>query len=693
MANRLAGEKSPYLLQHAGNPVDWYPWGEEAFAAARELDRPVFLSIGYATCHWCHVMERESFEDPEVARLLNDTFINVKVDREERPDIDGIYMTVAQMTTGRGGWPLTIVMTPDRLPFLAATYIPREDRHGRLGMLNLIPRIRSAWEEDRAALLESGVSIQRHLEAMANADLSGRSLGADTLRQGFRELAEQYDRQFGGFGAAPKFPTPHRLLFLLRHWNRTGVDAAREMVDHTLNALRDGGVFDQVGFGFHRYSTDREWRLPHFEKMLYDQAMLMLAYSEAFEATGAAEQLAVAGEIARYVTRELRSPEGAFYSAEDADSEGEEGRYYVWSMSEIREVLGPGDFELASSAWGLAEEGNYRDEATGEVTGLNVLRRAASPDALAARLQVEREAVAERLERARELLFERRSSRERPLLDDKVLTDWNGLMIAALARTGRVSGEPDQVAAAREAAAFIDRTMWRDGSLLHRYRDDEAALAGNLDDYAFLGWGELELYRATFDPAHLERALRLADGMLEKFADLERGGFYFSPEGRSDLLVRRREVQDGAIPSGNSVALLNLLRLARLTGRAEYEQAAADTAAAFSRQIAAQPSAFTFFLVALDLAVGPSEELVIVGEPGAGDTRALLEVASEGFHPRRSVLLKPPGEAGRAISRLAPYTLNFELVDGRASAWLCRDFTCEMPVSDAADLRALFRTG
>jgi hypothetical protein len=560
-------------------------------------------------------------------------------------------------------------------------------------MLNLIPRIRSAWQEDRAALLESGTSIQRHLEAMANADLSGRSLGADTLRQGFRELADQYDRQFGGFGAAPKFPTPHRLLFLLRHWDRTGVEAALQMVDHTLNALRDGGVFDQVGFGFHRYSTDREWRLPHFEKMLYDQATLMLAYSEAFEATGAAARRTVAGEIARYVTRELRSPEGAFYSAEDADSEGEEGRYYVWSISEIRELLGTEDAELASSAWGLEEEGNYRDEATGEMTGLNVLRRAASPDEVAARLQLEREAVDERLVRARGLLFERRASRERPLLDDKVLTDWNGLMIAALARAGRVAGEPAHVAAAREAADFIDRTMWRDGSLLHRYRAGESAIEGNLDDYACLGWGELELYRASFEPVHLERALRLTDVMLQKFADSDRGGFYFSPEGRSDLIVRRREVQDGAIPSGNSVALLNLLRLARLTGRAEYEQAAADTSAAFSRQIAAQPSAFTFFLVALDLAVGPSEELVIVGDPGASDTRALLEVASEGFHPRRSVLLKPPGDAGRAISRLAPYTRSFELLDGRASAWLCRDFTCEMPVSSPDELRALLQAG
>jgi hypothetical protein len=465
------------------------------------------------------------------------------------------------------------------------------------------------------------------------------------------------------------------------------------MVDHTLDAMRAGGVFDQVGFGFHRYSTDRGWRLPHFEKMLYDQAMLMLAYAEAHEATGSPGSEAVVREIAAYVLRDLRSPEGAFYSAEDADSEGEEGRFYVWSVDEVRSVLEPEEVGMAVEAWGLQEAGNYRDEATGEMTGLNVPFRARALDRLAGERGLEPDDVAGRIERARERLFARRCTRVRPLLDDKVLTDWNGLMIAALARAGRVVRDPALVDAARDAAAFIHVTLFPGGSLMHRYRDGETGIDGNLDDYAFLAWGEIELYGATFDSIHLRRAVRLTDEMLARFRDPAAGGFYFSPAGREDLIVRRKEVQDGAIPSGNSVALFNLLRLARLTGRAEYEKAAADTSTAFSRQIASQPSAFTFFLTALDMAVGPSEELVVVGEAGAEDTRALLDVAWEGYHPSRVVLFRPAGQAGRPIVDVAPYTRDFTPLDGRASAWLCRDFACERPVDDPRALRDLLRRG
>jgi len=384
MPNRLSHEKSPYLLQHAHNPVDWYPWGEEAFSEARRLDRPIFLSIGYATCHWCHVMERESFEDPEVAGLMNDAFVNVKVDREERPDIDGIYMTVAQLTTGHGGWPLTILMTPDRIPFLAATYIPRENRHGRVGMVNLVPRIRQAWNENRPTLLASATSIQEHLERLESADLGGRSLGADVLRRGFNELAASFDREHAGFGSAPKFPTPHRLLFLLRYWSRTDVAQARDMVEQTLDSLRTGGIFDQIGFGFHRYSTDREWLLPHFEKMLYDQAMLMLAYTESFETEASPGRESVIREIAEYVLRDLTSPEGACYSAEDADSEGVEGKFYVWALEEVRSVLEEDEARVAIAAWCMERDGNYRDETTGEATGLNIphLRRPSVAPAL-----------------------------------------------------------------------------------------------------------------------------------------------------------------------------------------------------------------------------------------------------------------------------------------------------------------------
>ncbi len=681
MPNRLSHEKSPYLLQHAHNPVDWYPWGEEAFSAARGLDRPIFLSIGYATCHWCHVMERESFEDPEVAGLMNEAFVNVKVDREERPDIDGIYMTVAQLTTGHGGWPLTILMTPDRVPFLAATYIPRENRHGRVGMVNLVPRIRQAWDENRSALLASATSIQEHLERLESADLGGRSLGIDVLREGFNELAASFDRELAGFGSAPKFPTPHRLLFLLRYWSRTGVAQARDMVEQTLDSLRAGGVFDQLGFGFHRYSTDREWLLPHFEKMLYDQAMLMLAYTESFEVEPSPGRESVIREIAEYVLRDLTSPEGAFYSAEDADSEGVEGKFYVWALDEVQSVLEEDEARVAVASWCLERAGNYRDEATGEATGLNIphLRRFEPSEA------------ANLLERARASLFAHREERVRPLLDDKVLTDWNGLMIAALARAGRALPDAGFVEAAQRAADFIRRTMWKDGELLHRYRDGEAAIRANLDDYAFLAWGEIELYQATLEPEHLRRALDLTDEMVRRFHDAERGGFFFSPEGKTDLIVRRKEVYDGAVPSGNSVALYDLLRLGRLTGREDYERLAADTSSAFSRQVASQPSAFTFFLSALDMAIGPSQELVIVGDPEAEDTRALLAVAREGFFPSRVVLLRPPGAEGAAIVELAPFTREFDLLDGGAAAYLCSGYACERPVSEPDALRDLIR--
>ncbi len=692
MSNRLINEKSPYLLQHAHNPVDWYPWGDEAFEAARALDRPIFLSIGYATCHWCHVMERESFEDPDVARLMNETFVNVKVDREERPDVDGIYMTVAQLTTGRGGWPLTILMTADRVPFLAATYIPKENTHGRVGMLELIPGISQAWRENRGALLDSAASVQEHLVRMASSDFGGRALGAEVLRQTFSELAASYDRQHAGFGSAPKFPTPHRLLFLLRYWKRTGVTQARDMVERTLDALRAGGVFDQIGFGFHRYSTDREWLVPHFEKMLYDQAMLMLAYAESVEASPTLGRKAVVREIAHYVRRDLTSPEGAFHSAEDADSEGEEGRFYLWSLAEVEEVLGEPLARLAASIWNLEKGGNFRDESTGEATGLNIPHLAGFAAGESAARAGPPDEVAERLAEARARLFERRETRERPLLDDKVLTDWNGLMIAALARAGRVLADPDLTGAAVRAAAFIQDHLWRDGELLHRYRDGDVALPSNLDDYAFLAWGEIELHQATLEPEHLRRAVRATDLMIERFLDAERGGFFFATADREDLIVRQREAYDGAVPSGNSVALYNLLRLARLTGRPEYESLASKAAAAFSRQVAAQPSSFSFFLCALDLAIGPSQELVIVGDRTAVDTQALIAVAREGYHPNRVVLWRPPGSEGAALAELAPFTSGFDLLTGGAAAYLCSGFACEQPVSNPDELRQLILT-
>ena len=688
-ANRLIHEKSPYLLQHAHNPVDWFPWGEEAFAAARERDKPVFLSIGYATCHWCHVMERESFEDPDVARLMNEAFVNIKVDREERPDLDGVYMTVAQMLTGQGGWPLTILMLPDRRPFFAATYIPKSSRYGRLGMLDLIPRMQEAWTTQRAQLADSAGAIHDALAQHTGAVQAPASLDEATLRQGFIELAGMFDREHGGFGRAPKFPTPHLLLFLLRYWKRTGADAALAMVRQTLTAMRAGGVYDHVGFGFHRYSTDARWLVPHFEKMLYDQALLALAYTEAWQAAPDALLARTAREILEYVRRDLGSPEGAFYSAEDADSEGEEGRFYVWSEAELRDVAGATDAELAIQAWGVAAGGNWMDEATGTSAGTNILHWRVSLPELAATRGEGADELDRRLEVVRQRLLDRRSRRARPLLDDKVLTDWNGLMIAAFARAGWVFGSAEWAATAERAADFVWSTMWRDGTLLHRYREGEAAITGNLDDYAFLAWGCLELHQATQHPGHLERALSLTDAMLERFDGGADGALYFSPADRTDLITRMREVYDDALPSGNAVAFANLLRLARLTGRAAYEERAGTLADACSRLVAARPASAASFLVGLDVAVGPSAEVVIVGDAAAPETRALLAVAREGFHPRRVLLLRPPGDDAGPLGRLAPVVRDFRALDGQATAYVCTGFVCERPVTDPQALREL----
>jgi uncharacterized protein YyaL (SSP411 family) len=688
--NRLANEQSPYLLQHADNPVDWYPWGEEAFSAARDLDRPIFLSIGYATCHWCHVMEHESFEDEDVARLMNESFVNVKVDREERPDIDGIYMAVAQMATGHGGWPLTIVMTPDRLPFFSGTYFPRESRFGRPGMLDLVPRIRELWQTRRDDLLTAAHETRDRLQSLAEADRSGRALDADTLSRGFQELELEYDQERGGFGRAPRFPTPHRLLFLLRFWRRTGVDQALEMVVKTLDALRAGGIFDQVGYGFHRYSTDDQWLLPHFEKMLYDQALLVMAYVEAFQATGDASHARVAKQVLEYVLRDMTAPDGGFYSAEDADSEGEEGKFYLWTDEELRQVLGESDADFAALVWEIRPGGNFVDEATGERSGTSIPHLAEPLQARAAELGLELSELEHRLDSVRERLLEHRSRRIRPLLDDKILTDWNGLMIAALAKAGGALDAPEYVESATRAAAFLWTTMQTDGRLLHRYRDGDADIEANLDDYAFFAWAEIELHQVTQDPEHLRRAIVLTDSMLERFHDDASGGLFFSPAGRPDLIVRQREAYDGAVPSGNSVALSNLLRLARLTAEAKYERAAGEISRAFSRTVGSHPSAFSMFLCGLEMVVDGGQELVIAGDPESEAVTEMLDVAGRGYEPHLVTILRPAGEDARGVTEIAPFLVEFRGEPGaEATAYLCRGLMCERPVTSVAELKSL----
>ncbi len=688
--NRLQYEKSPYLLQHAHNPVDWFPWGDEAFEKARRKNRPIFLSIGYSTCHWCHVMERESFEDPAVARLLNDAFICIKVDREERPDIDKLYMTVCQMLTGSGGWPLTIIMTPDKRPFFAAPYIPRESRFGRTGMTSLLPAVAEAWRKRNREMLASADQIVSALHAPAG-DTPPGELTEAVLDAAYEQLSQRFDTRFGGFGDAPKFPTPHNLLFLLRYWKRSGSAFALDMVIKTLSALRHGGIYDHIGFGFHRYSTDERWLVPHFEKMLYDQALLTMAYTEAFQATGDQEFERTAREIISYVLRELTSPEGGFYSAEDADSEGEEGRYYLWTAEEIEQLLPPEEATLVLRVFNAEKAGNFRDEATGRQSSANILHRTHAPDS-AAPLNRPHEELLARIEAARRRLLEARNGRVHPHKDDKILADWNGLMIAALARAARAFDEPSYAQAAQKTADFILSSLrLPNGRLLHRYRKEEAAMTANLDDYAFLIWGLLELYEATFDVRTLATAIALNRDLIAHFWDTQGdGGFFFSPDDGEALLLRQKELYDGAVPSGNSVAMHNLLRIARMTADADSEHKAAQITRAFAAPVLQYPSAATHLLLALDFAIGPSYEVVIAGSPNQAETRAFLQMLRSRFLPNTVVLLRDTDADPLPLARIAPFTEPMTAINGKPAAYVCSNFTCAAPATDAeAMLRAL----
>jgi uncharacterized protein YyaL (SSP411 family) len=685
-ANRLVSEKSPYLLQHAHNPVEWYPWGPEAFEEAQKQDKPVFLSIGYSTCHWCHVMEKESFENPRVAGLMNDTFVSVKVDREERPDIDDLYMTVCQMMTGSGGWPLTIVMTPDKQPFFAATYIPRESRFGQVGLLDLIPQIRDLWRKKRERLTRAATEVRAALEESI-VPTPGAELDDGALELTFDQLASLFDKVHGGFGSAPKFPTPHRLLFLLRHWFRTTKAHALQMVEETLRAMRRGGLFDQIGFGFHRYSTDSRWLLPHFEKMLYDQALLTLAYTEAAQATKREEYAETAREIIAYVLRDMTHPAGAFYSAEDADSEGEEGRFYTWSEQEIRDTLPEKEAQTILTIFGFEPDGNFTDQATGKRTGRNIpyLKHALAAEAES--LKISEKELRSLWQRARRKLFETREKRVHPHKDDKVLTDWNGLMIAALAEAGRVLAEPDYLGAAGRAADFILVHMRDDkGRLYHRYRDGEAAVPGFVDDYAFFIWGLLNLYEATFDAKYLQIAIDLNQLLIQYFWDNQQGGFFRIADYAEIVLVRRKEAYDGAIPSGNSVAMMNLLRLARMTANPELEAKAVRIGQIFSADALASPVGFTQLITAVDFAIGPSYEIVIVGNPKTPNTKAMHRALNEKYLPSKVVLQVPATVGAAEVARLAPFVKDYKAIDGKATAYVCRNHECQLPTKHATEM-------
>jgi uncharacterized protein YyaL (SSP411 family) len=689
--NRLAHEKSPYLIQHADNPVDWYPWGAEAFEKATKENKPIFLSIGYSTCHWCHVMAHESFEDPQVASLMNDTFVSIKVDREERPDIDMLYMAACQMMSGSGGWPLTIIMTPDKKPFFSGTYIPRETRFGQIGMLDLIPRIKEVWAKRNDEVLSSASQFTMALQKNTLI-ASGEELDEPILHLTYEQLRDRFDEENSGFGGAPKFPMVHNLLFLLRYWKRTKDRKALDIVEKTLQAMRRGGIYDHIGFGFHRYSTDLRWLVPHFEKMLYDQALLAMVYIETFQITGTEEYARTAHEIFTYVLRDMMAADGGFYSAEDADSEGEEGKFYLWTYDEIKRVLASKEADFFIQIFNIEESGNFRDEVGRSNADRNIPHLAKPLEVTASELDMSVSELQKRLESIRERLFAYRNKRNRPNKDDKILTDWNGLMVAALAKGARVFDEPRYASAAKHAVDFIlSNMLTSDGRLFHRYRVGEAAVPGHLDDYAFLIHGMLELYETTFEPDYLKKALELNGYLLDHFWDKENGGFYFTADDSEELPVRQKEIYDGAIPSGNSIAMLNLLRLGRMTANPSLEEKAARMGRAFFENVRQLPSAYTQLMVAVDFAVGPSYEVVIVGDSAARDTGEMLRAIHHEFVPNKAVIFCPLGNDSE-IKDISPFVVHYPGIENKATAYVCINYNCKLPTTDIDTMLSLLKS-
>jgi uncharacterized protein YyaL (SSP411 family) len=679
--NRLIFEQSPYLLQHAGNPVDWYPWGEAAFAKAKNEGKPIFLSIGYATCHWCHVMARESFEDQEVAALLNRDFVSIKVDREERPDIDQLYMRACQAMSGRGGWPLSCFLTPERDVFFTATYFPKHARHGQPGMMQVLPGIAYAWQQQQEKVLKGADELKQSLlNSSGEATKAGLAdLSPDIEHEAFAQFQQSYDAQNGGFGSAPKFPSPHQHLFLLRYWRKYQEPKALQMVRHALTAMRFGGLFDHIGFGFHRYSTDAHWLLPHVEKMLYDQAMLLLAYSEAYAATGEGLFKQTAEEIHHYVTSRMQHAQGGFFSAEDADSEGEEGKFYVWGQQQLEQVLSGDDLDWFVQHFQISKAGNFRDEATGEPSRNNIphLTRHSGGS-----LSSDPGAWNKTWQPLRKRLFANREKRVHPLLDDKILSDWNGLMIAALARGSLLVDNPAFLKSAEKAFAFVQQNLLQaDGKLLKRFRNGQAGLPAHLDDYAYLIQAGLTLHQATLEPTYLEQALAWMEIAITQFWDTENGGFFFTAA-ETELTIRTKEIYDGAQPSGNSVMASNLAHLFQLTGNSRWQSMFEQLTQAFATQVNHYPAGFCQLLCAKDLNSADCHNLVFADnrtDPG------LLSALRARFLPHL-VWLSLTEENKTRLAEIAPFVADIDCSE--LSLHHCRQFSCELPVRGLEKIQA-----
>lgn len=706
-SNRLVDEKSPYLLQHADNPVDWYPWGEEAFARARDENKPIFLSVGYSTCHWCHVMNRESFSDPETAALMNEHFVNIKLDREERPDVDRTYMTFVRATTGGGGWPMSVWLTPELEPIVGGTYFPPEDNYGRPGFRTVLRRIADAWEQDREGITQQASRVTEQLRNFAERRVTGGNLPTrDLLSAAVSHLTASYDSTYGGFGEPPRFPraSTFNLLHAVAAQPELEGDlrsSALTMSAETLRKIAHGGIYDHIGGGFHRYSVDRYWHIPHYEKMLYDQAQMAVAYTDAYRLTGDEFFAEVARGVLRYVSRDMTGPGGGFYSAEDADSlpsadadHKTEGAFYVWEKEEIDEVLGE-NAPLFNYVYGVESKGNARPESDPheELTGTNTFYRKHTSEEVAEKFSLSESEVDSRLRQAREALFEVRETKPRPHLDDKVITSWNGLMISAYARAYQTLGDADYLDHATGAARFLKENLYDAGRqrLVRTYREGPSNIDGFAADYAFLIQGLLDLYEAGFDVEWLRWAEELQEQQDRLFADQSGGGYFATTGEDKSVLLRTKEDYDGAEPSENSVSALNLLRLSSMLDRSEWRQQAEGLLRGFSQTLENIPQALPQMLVALDAAQGKAAQVVIAGASGGADTQRLLEIVRGHPKPHQVVLLADGGAGQEYLSSRAEFIGSISRIDGKATAYVCENFVCQLPTADPEEVLRLLK--
>lgn len=677
-SNRLINETSPYLLQHAHNPVDWYPWSEEAFELAKKLDKPIFLSIGYSTCHWCHVMEKESFENEEIAKLMNKSFINIKVDREARPDIDNIYMTVCQMLTGSGGWPLTIIMTPDKKPFFAGTYFPAKSMFGRLGMIELIPKIDSVWKNDKKAIIENSENI---INALKNASIptTNGTFNKNIFTDAFDEFENTFDEKYGGFGSSPKFPSPHQLKFLIRYAKDNNDKVALEMVEHTLKKMSLGGINDHIGKGFHRYSTDKQWLVPHFEKMLYDQANLISAYSELYSVTKNEEYKDIAKDIINYIIRELLSEDGVFYSAEDADSEGIEGKFYVWTKKEIEKILGI-DAELYCKIYNIYSNGNYKEEIAGHGAGGNIIYLKDSLSNIAKDVGKSKEELIKIISQSNLKLFKEREKRVHPFKDKKVMVDWNSLAISSICDYIKSTNDVSYLKIAKKCEKFINDNCINNNNISHLVDKNPSTQEGFLDDYAFYIKSLLDLYQITFNNDYLIKAIDLTNSTIQLFYSESKNAFYFTHTDNNDVIVRKIEFYDGAIPSGNSIMLMNLLVLNKIIANETYKNIAVKMLDSFYSLVKKSPTSFSQFLIAAQFAYGNDFEVVIVGEKTESNIQKVNNLINSEFNTNITTIWKI--DDNDKINEIASYTKMMYQLDDKLTFYVCKNYSCENPTND-----------